>query len=107
MGFFVPPGFEFAVDLGEACRQGRINDDFQVAPALAGGAVYQPFQLVEQFLRTAHAEGGQYYGAAVFQRAIDGGFQAVATVAPVFMQAVAVGAFEYQGVGAVWRLGCG
>ncbi|MCY1552403.1 hypothetical protein D9M68_887960 [compost metagenome] len=64
------------------------------------------FQLVEQFLGAADAEGGDQYRAVVGQGLFDDAFQALATGAAVFMQAVAVGALDHQDVGAVRWFGC-
>ncbi|MCY1295848.1 hypothetical protein D9M70_452080 [compost metagenome] len=119
--FGIPVGFEVAVGLGEAAGQGRVEDDRQGGPVggVAGfsfawlgsgphpwplsrgerGAVDDVFQFVEQFLGAADAEGGDQHGAVVGQCLLDDGLQALLARAAVVVQAVAVGAFQHQGVG--------
>lgn len=64
------------------------------------------FQLVEQFLGAADAEGGYQHGAVVGQSVFDDLLQALAAGAAVFVQAVAVGAFQHQNVGTLrWYAG--
>ncbi len=63
------------------------------------------FQFVEQFLGAADAEGRDQYRAAVGQGMLDDVFQALPAGTAVFVQAVAVGAFDHQDVRAVRRFG--
>lgn len=63
------------------------------------------FQLVEQLLGAADAEGRDQHGALVAQGVLDDGFEALAAAGAVFVQAVAVGAFEHQDVCPFGRLG--
>lgn len=130
LGFFVPVVFEFAVGLGEAAGQGGVEDDGQAGPVGFGRGIWcgfeifagvarshrglrsgwgvqlfavdDVFELVEQFLGAADAEGGDQHGAAVGQGMFDDLLQALAAGAAVLVQAVAVGAFQHQDVGAAW-----
>lgn len=68
-------------------------------------ALNDVFELVEQFLGAADAERGDQHGALVFQGLFDNGFESLAAGAAVFVEAVAVGAFEHQDVGALWGFG--
>ena len=61
------------------------------------------FQLVEQLLRAANAERRNQYRAFVLQGVLDNGFEALPALGAVFVQAVAVGAFKHQYVGALGR----
>lgn len=65
----------------------------------------QVFQFVEQLLGASDAEGGDDDGAFVFQGVLDGGLEFQAAVLAAFMDAVAVGAFNNEGVGFVRGLG--
>lgn len=62
------------------------------------------FQLVEQFLGAADAECRDQYGALITQRLLDDGFETLPTALAVFMEAVAIGAFEHEDIGAFGRL---
>lgn len=53
------------------------------------------FQLVEQLLRVADAEGGNQHGAFIGQGMFDNLFQALASGAAIFMQTVTVGTFQH------------
>lgn len=72
------------------------------------------FDLVEQLLGAAEAEGGDEDGAVVGQGAVDDGFEALLAVAAVAVETVAVGAFQDEDVGALrgldraqqWVAGC-
>lgn len=61
------------------------------------------FQLVEQLLRSADAEGWNEHRAVVGQGMFDNLLQALTSGAAIFMQAVTVGTFQYQDVGTAWR----
>lgn len=63
------------------------------------------FQLVEQLLRAAEAERGNQYRAFVLQGVLDNGLEALPALGAVFVQAVAVGAFQHEDVGALGRCG--
>ncbi|MNJ45462.1 hypothetical protein D3C77_405570 [compost metagenome] len=62
------------------------------------------FDFVQQFLGSAEAECRNHDGALVRQCSIDGSFKALLALHAVRVQAVAVGAFEYQDVGTLRRL---
>jgi len=59
------------------------------------------FEFVEQFLGAADAKCGNEDGAMAFEGLLDDGFESLSAVLPVFMKAVAVGAFQHQDVGAL------
>ena len=69
-----------------------------------GDPVDDVFQLVEQFLGSPDAEGGDQHAATVPQGPLDRRLETLAAGAAVVVQAVAVGAFEHQDVGPVGRL---
>lgn len=111
-GFGVPVLVQFAVGLGHALGQGGVEDDGELGPIQRVGtglffiaqqrlAVEDVFQLVEQLLCSAQAECWDEDGALVRKGAVDGGFQALLALAAVWVQAVAVGTFEHQDVGAL------
>jgi hypothetical protein len=64
-------------------------------------AVNDLFQLVQQFLSTANAEGRNQYGALILQRMFDDGFEALTAIGTVLVQAVAVGAFKHEDIGSL------
>lgn len=94
-GLLVPIRLQAAVGLGEASRQGRVEDDRQRGPGCQrwrAGAAFGSgrrrcaelcivmddfFQLVEQLLRTADAERGNQYRAFVLQGVLDNGLEAL------------------------------
>lgn len=129
-GFVVPEVAKLTVGLGETAGQGRIKNDRQLRPvdgqpllrrlfALARLgrqqrlAVEDVFDFVEQLLGATGTECRNQDGAMVSQRLIDRLFEALLAVGTVFMQAVAVGAFQHQDVGSLrrfwglqqWRMG--
>jgi hypothetical protein len=68
--------------------------------------VNEVFEFVEQLLRTADAERWDDDSAAVFQGVFDGGLEAFLAGGAVFVDAIAVGAFEDEDVralGGFWR----
>src|SRR5690606_39749976 len=103
---------------GEPAGPRRVEDDREVGPVgwsagggvrfrarrLAAFAVDDVFQFIEQLLGAADAEGGNQHAAAIGQGALDHPLQALAAAAAILVQAVTVGAFDHQGVGAVGRL---
>lgn len=110
-GLFGPEALQVAVDAGEAAGQGRIQDHRQLVPgqAVGGFLVAAPvddlFELIEQLLGAANAEGGDQNRALVLQGALDHRFEALAAGVAVFVLAIAVGAFDHQGVAVFGRLG--
>lgn len=122
LGFIVPKVVEFTVGLGESAGQGRVKDDGQLWPvdgqpllrfplacARLGRqqrlAMEDVFDFVEQFLGAAGTECRNEDGAMVSQGLVYCLFEPLLAVSAVFMQAVAVGTFQHQDVGALWRFG--
>lgn len=63
------------------------------------------FQFVKQLLSATDAERWDQNGALILESVFDNGFQALPAAGAVFIQAVAVGAFQHQDVCPFGRLG--
>ncbi|MNP00718.1 hypothetical protein D3C76_925130 [compost metagenome] len=110
-GFGIPVVVQFPIYTGNALGQGRVEDDGQLRPvervAIGGRAGFvqqglamkNVFEFVQQLLGAAEAERRNEQCALVSQGAVDGRFQSLMTVACRRVQAVAVGAFQYQYIG--------
>ena len=91
------------VQRSETSGQGRIQYHGHLLPITLLGR-NDIFQLVEQFLGAADAERRDQYGAAIGQRLFQCRLKTLAAGAAVFVQAVAVGAFQHNHV---CGMGCG
>ena len=101
--FCVPALAQLAVQGGETPGQRRIQNDGDLLPL--GVVMHDAFEFIEQLLGTANAEGRHDHGTAIGQRLFQHLLQAGTPGGAIFVQAVAVGAFQYQQIGALGWLG--
>lgn len=71
--------------------ESKIEDDFQVLPGTDAGTVDKPFQFVKQLLGPADAESRHVHRTAIFQGAIDGGFQPGIEIPAIIVATIDVG----------------
>ena len=148
-GFLIPVRLQASIGFGEACGQGRIENDRELGPvcfeAIFGAVVIAPqpsplpggerglavrgapviyklaatlvegwliymglqfavndlFQLVEQLLSAANAEGWNQHGALILKGMLNDCFETLTAAGTVFMQAVAVRAFKDEDIGSL------
>lgn len=107
----VPEGEQPTVGLGEAARQGRVDDDFQIVPRKSAGgppvtAVMDDFlQFVEKFLGAADGEGRNQHHTPILKGSFNYLLQLPASLPSTFVEPVTIGGFQDQDVGTVRRAG--
>src|SRR5690606_35474033 len=103
--FLIPVRLQLSVQLSKACGQRGIEDDRHLQP-ITSLASDDRFQFVEQLLGATDAEGRDKYSATVPQGLLQCALKTLSPGAPVFMQSVAVGAFQHLFICAIgngWR----
>ena len=114
-GFIIPERMQLPVRLRDALGQGRIQNHGQAGPIHLQQRIIKlnPRMLAQQ--RLALKKSSISYRSSwvrprlnagmsnvpILQRAVDGGLEPLRTVAPVRMQAVTIGTFQHENIGAL------